>query len=258
MKSLIKLDSLANEVKQYSIRDEVENYIDDMRLAWTPATLRSESYRLSSLAGALDGNPLSLWGLLEERKLGKYTKAVTWTRVCTFWDWLLTEGKRDGQNPYKQFKRKNSRLFKNVYVRSSPRLSYSEANKKIEQIKDLESKFKARQLLQTGMRYSESFTLFNGYVTGKSGKRRRIFSSGSVSPNAFKKSYATFRRRLAAVGLKPHDLRKICLSELVNKGANEFELCAIAGWSNLNTAASYIRTDEKKLSKLMEEVNNAN
>lgn len=235
------------------MKELITSYLDDMKLAWTPSTLRSEQYRLTAVSEVLDGNPTRLWDLLESKGTKSYSRVTTWTRVTKFWDWLIEKGHQDGPNDYDRFRKRNGRLFKNAYVRSNPSLSFEQANIKISQLKDSEVRAKARQLLETGMRYSESFTLQDGRVVGKGGKSRRVFSDRELQ-TSFSKSYATFRRQLSSCGLKPHDLRKIFLTECVNKGANEFELKEIAGWSDLNTAASYIKTNEKKLKDLVRRV----
>lgn len=227
----------------------IEKYIEEHTLAWSESTKRSEKYRLHKLADILDGNPERLWEALKEKS--PYTKLTTWIRVVKFWEWLLLNNYKDGNNAYDSFKKKNSRIFKNVYVRRSPRITFNEAYQRIRNINDLQSRKKAEELLKTGMRFSESLTLQDGWVYGKGGKSRRIYG-GDFERNTYTKSYDNFRRQLRRVGLKPHDLRKICFNNLVSKNVNEFELCAIAGWSNINTASSYIKLDEKRLEKLME------
>lgn len=235
------------------MKELITSYLDDMKLAWTPSTLRSERYRLNAVVEVLDGNPSRLWDLLESKGIKPYSRVTTWTRVTRFWDWLIEKGHRNGPNNYNGFRQRNARLFKNAYVRTSPSLSFEQANIKIGKLKDNQVRSKARELLQTGMRYSESFTLQDGRVVGKGGKSRRVFSDSSVQAS-YNKSYSTFRRQLAECGLKPHDLRKLFLTELVNNGANEFELREIAGWSDLNTAASYIKVNENKLKDLVRRV----
>ena len=232
----------------------IKTYIEAMQLAWSPSTLRSEAARLRSVSEVLDGNPSRLWDLLAKKELKPYTKLTYWTRVSRFWDWLLEEGHRDGKNEYAKFRRKNARLFRGVYVRKTPRVSYSEAYTRIQRIEDAQVKEKALQLLTTGCRYTESFTLSDGRVVGKGGKNRRVYSA-DVSGRGYTKSYAHFRRRLADVELKPHDLRKIFMNEAVRKGANTFELCALAGWANLNTAQSYIEADENRLEEIVRKIN---
>ena len=104
------------------------------------------------------------------------------------------------------------------------------------------------------MRFSEFQTIEDGVVVGKGGRRREIYVTDLPRPKG-DVSYGTFYRHLKEVGLKPHDLRKACLTRLVEQGANEFELCEIAGWRNLNTASSYIKANKAKLKALMEKVN---
>ncbi len=147
------------------MKNLISAYLDDMKLAWATTTLRSERYRLFSVAEALDGDPMHLWGLLHS--LAPYSRLTTWTRVCMFWDWLLENKHRSGTNEYRIFKRKNAKLFKHVYVRRSPDITITEARAKINAISDFPSREKAKELLASGMRYSESLTLQDGWVDGK-------------------------------------------------------------------------------------------
>jgi integrase len=196
---------------------------------------------------ALDGNPDTLWGHLQTK--APYTRATSWTRVCDFWDWLIANNHKEGNNEYTQFRRRNSRLFRNVYHRVHAKLSYDEAYTAIQRIDAGDIKEAAIQLLEAGLRVSELFNVKDNYVVGKGGRGRQVYNYRLS--NARRISYSRLRRELQRVGLKPHDLRKICLTRLVDRGANEFELCAVAGWSSLNTAASYIRVKESRVKELM-------
>lgn len=236
------------------MHDLIKSYLLSKSLAWSETTLRSEGYRLSGTMEVLDGNPHALWDFLTSKKMKPYSKLTTWTRVINFWDWCIEEGHRDGINEYRKFKKENARVFKNTYLRRAPTFSRRDVNSRIEQLVDPEIQAKARQLLDTGMRYTESLSLKDGIVVGKGGKRRRIFCDG-LRQSEYEKSYSTFRKRMAKIGLKPHDLRKVFLNEAVKNGANVFELCALAGWANINTASSYIAIQDKALESLVRRIN---
>lgn len=178
--------------------------------------------------------------------LAPYSRVTTWTRVVKFWDWLITQGHQPS-NPYRAWRSTNARLFRHVYVRAIPKISFDDAKKRIASLPDVDSRAKANDLLQSAMRFTESATYAAGQVVGKGGKPRQVFLK--AEPAKYVKSYETLRRHLATIGLKPHDLRKIRLAKLVEDGASIFDLMAIAGWSSAQTATSYIESDPSKLRK---------
>jgi site-specific recombinase XerD len=230
----------------------IEMYLADKQLAWAPTTLKSESHRLHAAAPMLNGNPLKLWQSLEHH--GPYGRATIWTRVSDFWQWCLDNNHISGGNPYRAFKQKNARLFKNVYERKTPEISFEEARARIATIQDNDVRNLAEQLLASGMRVSEPKTRdANGNVVGKGSKSRRVYGC-NASDGYNVVNYQKLRRALAAVGLKPHDLRKIFLTRLVELGANEFELCKVAGWESISTASSYIKANDERIKELVEQV----
>lgn len=239
----------------------LNSYLNDKKLAWAKTTLRGTKMTLRPLLPILDGDPHKLWDyLLEKQK--PYSRVTTWLRVCCFWDFYLASlgggiENVKNQNPYRKFRTKNSRLFKNKYVKKIPRMGIAFARKLIE--RELASHpamcKKALELLLSGMRWSESFTLKEGRVIGKGELVREVIVPNVEGPK-YHGGYLHFYRTLkAATGFKPHDLRKIHLNECVKKGANAFDLKEIAGWKNITTAMSYIETDPKRrmeISKLVE------
>ncbi|MCK5015593.1 MAG: hypothetical protein KAS32_00860, partial [Candidatus Peribacteraceae bacterium] len=180
--------------------NEINAYLDDMKLAWSPTTLRSERYRLSAVAEALDGDPANLWGLIQKR--APYTRVTIWTRVCRYWDWLIEGGHVNGKNHYKIFRAKNSRLFRNAYHRNHIRLSFDEVRARTKQIRFCDSQKKAQWLLANGLRFSEFSSLKADMVVGKGGRRREIYVTDLPRPTK-RVNYGTFHRHLREVGLKP-------------------------------------------------------
>jgi site-specific recombinase XerD len=226
-------------------KDLVELYIKDHEFAWTPATKRSERYRLLALIDSIDGNPTKLWRAIEGKK--PYTKVTIWVRVAKFWQWLIEANhveNKEPVNPYSLFRRKNARLFKNAYQKKMAPYSFEEIKQRISQISDEAIRQKALDLLLSGLRFEESTTYSNGQVVGKGGKIREVFGKVSQKTEkngpSFKGSYKTFWRRLNEVGLKPHDLRKAYGSELARSGLNAYDLCRVMGWEKIQTATSYI------------------
>lgn len=226
----------------------IEWYIDAHKDIWSDSTLRSERYRLLSMSSHLTGSVVPLDSFLNS--MGSYSRVTYFSRAIHFWDWLIEHGHVAGVNEYKKFRRDHRKQFKNVYKRKHPNFSYSEVLLRISNIPDRACQEKAKELLQSGMRFSESLTLKDGQIIGKGGKRRNVFTKPSNVSVPYHRLYKALRK----VGLTPHALRKVFATELVAKGANEFELTEIMGWSNLNTAQSYVRCDKNKLESLIRKV----
>jgi integrase len=215
------------------MQDAIKRYLEDKELAWSATTKKAEGYRLAAVAAHLSKGPESLWKNIQH--LAPYSRVTLWTTVTAFFSWL----KPSETNPFRVFRAKNKRLFKNCYVRRPAKLSIEEAHKAIALISDAESKALALFIIESGCRFAESQTFDGGWVNGKGNKRREVLNH-SAKPVNYGKSYATFRRELAKVGLKPHDLRKIHMTWLASQGADSFQLKAVAGWSDIKTAESYV------------------
>jgi integrase len=226
---------------------EIKQYLESKKLAWANSTQRSERYRLLSLASVLTGEPHVLWSHLEAVGMAPYTRVTAWTRVTEFWQWMLDEGKVQGRNEYQKFRKTNARLFKNTYNRQPARYSFKQAVSRISRIRQDILRTAAEKLLTNGLRISEIRNLRDGQVTGKGNKSRKYFGQviGVSVPEH------QLREALGRVGLKPHDLRKICASELVKRGASPFELREIMGWSSVETAMSYVKLEDKRLEQLV-------
>jgi site-specific recombinase XerD len=230
------------------MRPLVQQYISDHKLAWQPSTLRSEQHRLNGVVEELDGNPERLWNALEAKGMKAYSRKTTFTRVVKFWDWLIGEGVKDGPNPYKDWRKKHGRLFKHSYQPQVTGCDYQEAIQRINQIDSDRVREHASELLQSGLRFAESYARSGDRVVGKGGKMRKVYGSPSTLSRV---SYGQLRRELSKLGLKPHDLRKIFLNEMVRRGAQPHELKELAGWSSIVTADSYIKARSSRLEELV-------
>jgi integrase len=233
------------------INELMELYLADKLLAWAPSTLKSERYRLQAVALHLNGNADALWQSIKDN--GAYSRLTTWVRVTDFYQWCLDEGKLTGGNPYRAFRKKNARLFKNCYEKHVPTLSFDDAKVRIESLADASIRRRALEILFSGMRWAESGKHENGSVVGKGSKRRDVFVPEIQGPE-FTGCYETFRLALATVGMKPHDLRKLFLNRLVEMGANEFQLTQVAGWSSIATASSYIKVSSSATKALVNQL----
>lgn len=233
-----------------NIENIMSLYLESKTLAWAPTTMKSERHRLNAIIDAVTGDPKVLWASLKDH--APYSRLTIWTRVSDMWDWSREQGFQSGdKNPYRAFKKQNARLFKNAYRKQPAKITYQEAKSRIAQIQDPESRAKAEQLLQGGLRYTESLVVRDGKVSGKGGREREVFVRDG---GAYSKTYQTLRRHLAAVGLKPHDLRKCFASAVVERGANGFELMEMMGWADIATATSYISISQSRARSLAESV----
>lgn len=216
----------------------VKHYIDSHSLAWASSTLRSEEHRLTALLPALNGDPARLWRHLTTNNIKPYARVTAWTRVMHFIDWALEQKLVRGSNEYRTFRKRNAKLFKNTYQPKQPDMTFEQAKARIASIKDEGVRSKATQLLMGALRYTESFTLSDGQVVGKGGKTRTVFTNAT---STYDGSYRTFLRALHAVGLRPHDLRKIACTQLARAGLQDADLMKVMGWSSMATAKTYVQ-----------------
>lgn len=222
------------------------------------ATQRSEASRLRTHVPKMDVGPKTYFLQLRDSGIRPYTIKTIFTRLSDFRRWQIDSGTiKTRQNDYREFIVQNANLFKNAYEKEQLTITYSEALKKVRAIKDEAVREKAMQLLATGMRWTESFTLDSrGTVLGKGNKRRKIFNA-SMEIN-WKKSYTHFRETLKReTGLKPHSLRKLFATRLAQEGLREADLMSVMGWSNIQTAASYLQPiREKELQETISQIVN--
>ena len=232
----------------------IQEYIAERELAWAPSTLKSELHRLLAVADLLDGDPNRLWVYLEQNQK-PYSRVTTWTRVSNFYQWAILNGKVKGINHYEKFREKNQRLFKNCYTPKFPEISFAEAKARIRTLARVDVNLLAEFLLSNGARYSESRNGEDGQVVGKGNKTRTVYGS-QIEKNHSGISYHTFRRELAKIGLRPHELRKLCATELVARGLREADLCKVMGWSSIVTAKAYlIPKKDEELKEIFERMN---
>ncbi len=219
------------------MKNEISNYLESKSNAWSRTTMSSEEYRLNAVKDHLDGDPEALWAAIQDR--APYTRQTIWVRVCDFFDWAMENSKLPmGANPYRVWRKKNAKVFKNVYQPRTPSISFEDVRARLEKIQNLAIRRRALEILGSGTRWMES-EQSGDVVRGKGGLSRRVFRPEVSGPD-FKYTYETFRRELAKVGLKPHTLRKLCATQLARNGMNESDLCKAMGWQSFTTARCYI------------------
>lgn len=230
------------------IQQAVDQYLESKALAWSPSTMKSERARLAAVVEVLEVaglDPAAVYKKLAD-KYKPYSLKTTFIRLAAF------ELEAFGTANFSAFNRTHSRLFKHAYLPERLKLDFQEAVAKIELLQDPAIKAKAKELLYSGMRYTESTTETDGIVVGKGGKKREVFKPDTDVK--YDGTYIKFWRALRKVGLKPHTLRKLRATNLVEHGASLPDLMEIMGWSSLNTASSYLQPKRKaQLAQLMKE-----
>ncbi len=229
-----------------------KEYVQAMEFSWADSSKRSESNRLNGRYHLIDGDPHKFWESLKE--LQPYTRTTYWTRLTSFYQWCIENGKVEGPNPYQAFRNKYKKFFKNTYVKRPCKMTYQEAKTIILNLPPEYTDIKNRLLLllEGALRRTESHTLTDdGYVMGKGGKTRKVYVPKIEGPMSEESRYSTMLRILKPFGITPHKLRSIRLTKAAEDGASMAELVEIAGWSGPGPALSYIAARDGKISKLM-------
>lgn len=234
----------------------IDNYVEAHESLWAYSTWRSTRSRLKHIRSALDLKPDALYSELKGiYQLAPYTIKTTLSIVSSYFDWLVEQGHRKG-NPFLGFKKKLHRVGsqRNAYKKRIIGLTYSEASSRLDQIRNKPIREHAQFLLKSGLRISESYITQaegeNTYVIGKGSKRRRVYARAPESLV----SVHELRLTLKDLGLKPHDLRKLFATKLVNEGLPLQDVCSIMGWSDIKTAMNYLQSSsEDSLSKSIQE-----
>lgn len=223
------------------MKELIAKYIDSKQMAWEKSTLRSEAARLTANQQGLTVGPEAYFKILQqEKKLKPYTIKTIFIRLSDFQQWLLANGQTSDLS-FRNFLKTNKKLFKGAYTKEVIGVTYEEARRRVQGIKDEALRLKAEQLLLSGARWEESSTLdHNQRVLGKGRKARRLFNVNRVE---WQGSYKKFLRELKReTGLKPHSLRKLFATHLVNNGVKEADLMKIMGWSSMASASSYLQS----------------
>ncbi len=226
-------------------------YVADKSGVWSEASKRSESQRLNRVMHLIDGDAAKLWAGLES--YGGYSRVTYWARVTAFWDWGIAAEKLSPPNQYKEFKKKNPRLFRGQYKKQPCNIPFETLMAGIKLEKNEAVRNKMIQLLEGGLRITESHTLTNGEVIGKGGKRRKVYVPEIAGAMAGPAQYSAVLRACKKLGIKgPHKLRSARLSDMAATGATMFDLMKFAGWSSPSVAQSYIEARDENVQALAE------
>lgn len=224
------------------MRELIAPYLETKESAWASSTWRSERSRLNAVSIYLGKTPAEVHKIAK-KTMKPYTVKTLFIRLADMESW----SKKD--YGYRKYLHTHKNLFKHAYHKKEIGVDYETA---VEAIRGLPGTDPARAhslgILRTGCRLDESYRVSDGIVKGKGGKSRKIF--GTIEVTVPK---STLSRKLKAVGLTPHMLRKLCATRLAEKGASPADLCKVFGWSSISTAYRYLQPkDDAKLAALME------
>lgn len=226
---------------------KVKEYLADHQNAWAPSTLKSESSKLNKYGHLVDQDPAKAFKSLT-KDLKPYTIKTLFIRLSHYKQWQVDKG-LDETNTYKEFLRKHANKFKHVYDRKPVKVDYNTTLSRIRSLSDQDVRETAEFLLKSGLRISEAYKVKDGFVVGKGSKKRPVF----VDPPQTLASQKRLRDGLSSIELTPHDLRKLCATRLVEKGADAATLCHVMGWTKIETAYRYIQPKNNESIKEMME-----
>jgi len=221
----------------------IEDYLEAHKHSWAPTTLKTERSRLLSIIRLNTAGlpPAGLFDAMAAAGWKPYTVKISFIRLASLEKWSQTD------LGYDRFLKEMRNRFKHSYERKDVELTYDEAVSRINQIPCLKARHMAIDMLRSGVRISEAYNIKDGAVRGKGDKLRKVFVPVEASVPR-----STLWARLKEVGLKPHDLRKLCATRLASQGASAADLCKVFGWSSIATAYLYLQPkDDKKLQEMM-------
>jgi hypothetical protein len=168
-----------------------------------------------------------------------YSIKTTFVRLGQFHQWLMETDKIPPVklNPWKHFIKANALLFKYSYQTERLKITYEEAKKLVESIQEDHYRHAAQQLL------------------GKGSKPRNVFLRDGLNDFRYHGSYTPLYKRLKALGLKPHTLRKLCATRFSTKsGVSDVDVCEVFGWESIETSKKYRQPQRReRLSALLME-----
>jgi integrase len=215
-----------------------EQYIESKKLAWSPSTIRSETYRLRAVDMKLVKDATKQYEHLAS-KLKPYALKTMFIRLTDFYEWMLEQGHASGHNIYRKFMKDNARLFKYAYKKEEVNVDFEDAIRRINKLQNPEVREAAIFYVKTGLRYFELAKVEDGHVVGKGGFRRAVLIPAGLRVPTLTASYSSFLQALKKVGLRPHVLRKVYANRLLRAGWTQADVMAALGWRSLQTVSSY-------------------
>src|SRR5690606_29283571 len=166
------MTKLNKKMMEQRFDELVKAYLDSKKDSWSPASLRSEGYRMRVLSFDLIQDPVALWKhVTEVKRMKPYTVKTLFIRAGELLEFAMERGDLPhGPNVIKNWMSRNASKFKHAYDKKKVPMTFEEAQRRIMTLEDEGIREKALQLLATGMRFTESTTLDkDGRVEGKGG-----------------------------------------------------------------------------------------
>jgi integrase len=252
-------------MSEMSLTKEINEYLESKRDLWSPTTLHTVGPKLRAVADNFH-NPYSVYKRLVKENRSKYTIKVYLLIASKF------EREIFGTKKYEGFLKRNTTTFKNCYKDKVKVLSPEKFDEFL--LKYINTKPDMYNLLllmgTAGLRVSEALNLTwedviqDGddsfiRVVGKGDKQRLVpFSPDGLIVTKEKKgkiigkvSYRfLFDRDLAPY--TPHDLRAHYATYICNHPElNVKDAAALLGHSSINTTMRYVRSDLKRVAKVL-------
>lgn len=238
-------------------KSNVSSYLSAHKDAWALTTMRSKTSLLNKMQSKFgDCKSKKVIDYIESH-YKPYSQKTNLIHLSAYVEWLKNNKKYEEENGFASRIRGASYKFKTAYEKRLPEISFKEAKEKINSIHHPEVRRLADILINTGLRVSELWKVDHaqGRVLGKGAKNRGFYGNHFEAP---KISVTFLRTELAKYDLKPHDLRKLFATFLVNNNYPIHEVCAIMGWSSFETAQFYlqIRSKDKLKVRLQQDLEN--
>lgn len=225
----------------------IEEYLVDHTNAWSKTTHRDRTSLFKALLDRVgkQTKPKDILQTLNSH-YKPYSVQTIWMIMSHYYGWLIDTNKKRGENVFTKYRRRNAMLFKNKYTRKPVAVDFDEAARRIQHLEDGDVVRAAERMLRSGLRISELNTIQDGVVIGKGGRSRRYFGSDESNID---RSNSTIRAKLAEVGLKPHDLRKLFATKLAQGGFRPEDLMEVMGHSSYQTTLIYTQPQKDEALK---------
>lgn len=216
-----------------------EKYLDVYKNRWDVKTVNCKQSMLNQLSTKLgDCNAETFFSYIDSN-LASYSRVTYISLAADYYSWLIETNRKSGVNAIKALRKCKANNYKNAYQRKITGIRFEECEEKIHGIQDAKVKEICFDLLRSGLRVSELFSVNGNVVEGKFGLKRPFLGSvtcqvGEIHPN-------TIRNHLAKVGLKPHDLRKAFVTKLIDAGLNLPDVASAVGHKSFKTTALYFQ-----------------
>lgn len=223
----------------------LEAYLESRKNSLAPETLKTVRAILNRYGSSviIKEGPELLIAKLEAQGISRYTQQTYMMYLGAYWKFVHAE-----VSPYSEYLKQNKQLFKNSYTRKKVNETFDEVKNALTSLPPTLEREACLRMLLSAQRASEA-GLFRkdgtkneqineAVLTGKGGKVRANFSPIATHPVSYYHVYAFLKAQL---GITPHVLRKLALTQAAENGATAADLCEIAGWSNIKTAFIYLQ-----------------